>query len=297
MAIPYKTITRIKRMLTETLENAENTNLVLYHLNISQRRSSIWSTKSWGDPDEVSKEIWESAKSDAESKGGPQRYQLSSYDLDDRSGEHAVRTCTFTVDQGFQTDADPMGSMPPTPDGLMAQLMHFNNEMFRQHNAAIGALTHHLARTSEKQADQIDRLMSDRMQSLVIMEELFSKKHERDISAKSAEADIARKKELFDKVMQLGPVLLNKITGQELVRQKHSTLESSVIAFMETVKPSTLDQLVNTGVLDRQQLILFTTILEQVAKTMVPADQKAAQIAEGQAAARGDTLPPTGGTP
>jgi hypothetical protein len=173
----------------------------------------------------------------------------------------------------------------------MAQLMRFNNEMFRQHNAAIGALTHHLARTVEKQADQIDRMMGDRVSAMTAMEDLMSKKHERDIMAQRASADIDRKKELFDKVMQLLPIAVNKITGKEIVRQVHSPLEATVMAFMETIKPEHLDQLKNSGIFNQQQQLLFATILEQMVKTMVTSEQKAAQKEMAERAVNNELTP------
>lgn len=288
MAIPHKTIARIKAMLVQTLETVEKSYIVLYHLNISTRRSSISSFKEWSDPDETAPQVWESAKEHAQSMGGPQRFQISSYDPQGATDE-PIRTCTFVVDQGFTDANEQAGSEPPDAVGIVAQLMRYNNEIFRMHNAATGALTHHLANTVGKQTEQIDKLMSDRMNTIVIMEELMTRKHQREIETEQTKAEIARKDELFNKIMQLGPVAINKIAGQELVRQKNTELEAAVMTFMETVKPSTLDRLADAGILDKQQLILFSTILEQVTKTMVNSEEKKKQTEAGRAAARGES--------
>jgi len=276
MALPHKTITRITRTLQEV--EGQKTKLVCYHLNISMRKSSIWSSKNdWSDPSETAKDIWEAAQQTAQSLGGPQRFQLSIFDLDDVGSEEALRTCPFVVDSGLAQPGDSEVSEPPNNDGLMAQLMRFNNEMFRQHNAAIGALSHHLARTCENQAEQIERLMRDRMQSLVSIEELLSNKHARDLAARENEAAIERKKELFEKVMSLAPIVVNKITGKEMVRQVASPLEATVTAFMETIKPNQLDAIASSGIFNQQQQLLFATLLEQMTKHMISIEEKKQQ--------------------
>jgi hypothetical protein len=288
MALPYKTIARIKRTLNETLEVAEKSQIILFHLNIATRRSSIWADREWTDPEETAKTIWEAAKEHAQAMGGPQRFQVNTYDLDDDSTDHPVRTCVFNVDQGFTNDSEALSSETPDQTGLTVHLMRHNQELFRQHTAAVGALTHMLARTVEKQADQIDRLMADRMQTIVVMEDLMSRKHERELATRKAEQDMLNKKEMMEKIMSLAPVVVNKIAGKEIVRQKTSALEATVMAFMETIKPHHLDAFANSGLLDRQQLILLGTLLEQVTKTMITAEQKKEQLETAGKAARNE---------
>lgn len=288
MALPYKTIARIKRTLNETLEVAEKSQIILFHLNIATRRSSIWADREWTDPEETAKTIWEAAKEHAQAMGGPQRFQVNTYDLDDEPTDHPVRTCVFNVDQGFTNDSEALTSETPDQTGITVHLMRHNQELFRQHTAAVGALTHMLARTVEKQADQIDRLMADRMQTIVVMEDLMSRKHERELATRKAEQDMLNKKEMMEKIMSLAPVVVNKIAGKEIVRQKTSALEATVMAFMETIKPHHLDAFANSGLLDRQQLILLGTLLEQVTKTMITAEQKKEQLQTAEKAARNE---------
>lgn len=287
MAIPHKTITRIKSMLVETQSLFDKSLLVLFHLNVANMRTSIWSLGDWFDPEETASRIWEAAKNNGEVMGGAQRFVVMSYATDAAgTSNEPLRSCFFTIDGSFASDRDSHSSEPPTNEGLLAQLMRHNQEMFRQHNAAIGALTHQLARTVETQANQIEKLMKDRMETVVVMEDLLSRKHERDLSNKQAEAQIGRRKELFEKLMQIAPIALNKIMGKEIVRQHTSALEATVTAFMETIKPVHLDAIATSGIFNQQQLILFSTILEQMTKQMITVDEKKAQLEAADAAAR-----------
>ena len=289
MALPHKTIGRITRTLSEVM--GQKTKLVCYHLNVSLRKNSIWSSKNdWGNPEETAKDIWEAAQATAQALGGPQRFQLSVFDIEDVASEEALRTCPFTVDSGFAQPGDSEVSEPPTSEGITAQLMRYNNEIFRQHNAVVGALTHQLARTIGTQAEQIEHLMKDRMASMTAIEELLSNKHARDLATKENEAAIERKKELFEKVMQLAPIAINKLTGKEMVRQVTSPLEATVISFMETIKPADLDNIVKSGIFNQQQTLLFASILEQLTKQMVTVEEKkkASEVA-AQAVSNGFT--------
>jgi len=280
-------IKRVTRFLIETLSRTEKTELVLFHINATYRKSSIWSESTWSTPEETAVTVFEAARQHTDALGGLQRFILNAYDRSDpeAQGDQPLGSVAFKVEPPMATDTEDAGSEPATGQGMLAMLMRHNQEMHRQSNHAMGTLTYHLAKTVEKQADQIDKLMADRIATIDVMEELMSQKHDRDLAARHTEAKIERDKSMFEKAMQLGPVVLNKLAGKELVRQKDTILESVVMEFMNTIKPGHLDRLADSGLLDRQQMILFTTMLEQVTKRMVALSDKAESSQSARSAA------------
>jgi hypothetical protein len=79
-------------------------------------------------------------------------------------------------------------------------------------------------------------------------------------------------KDLFDEIMQICPIILKKLAGKETVPQK--ILESAVVQFVNTLKPEHLNRIANSGALDRQQMILFSILLEQVTAAGKMTDQE-----------------------
>lgn len=271
--------------------------LILHHLSANYRKSAIWSDDAWaGTVDETASTIYEQAREHTASLGNVQRFVCNAYDRsEDSPTERDVpfHSVAFKIEpQNLANDSDSVSSEPATSEGLLGQLMRHNNELHRQSTHAMGTLTYHLARTVEKQSDQIEKLMADRIGTIEVMEELMSRKHDREISTQQTQAKISRDKELFEKIMQLGPVILNKLAGKEIVRQKDTILESVVVQFMDTIKPEHLDRIADSGVLDRQQMILFSTILEQVTKRMVALDERAKSQQIGIAAATNQPTAP-----
>ena len=272
----------IREFLSHAIELASKIEVVMAQMDFANRKSIIWVSKWDGIKpplEEYSQEILEAAKNHASFMGGTQRFGISAFDLDREDKDHdgPIHTKGVTVEGAFQPggEGESTNSEPPTNEGLLAHLMRHNNEMFRLHNASVGALTSHLARTVEKQADQIDKLMGDRMNTIEVVEGLLSQKHTRDLEVEKTKADITRKNEMWEKIAQLGPILINKLAGQELVRQKHSTLEASIMSFLESLPHSQLETIRNSGIFNERQLVLFGTVMEQVTKAMVTQAEKA----------------------
>jgi hypothetical protein len=145
-----------------------------------------------------------------------------------------------------------------------------------------------LAHTVERQNQQIEILLGDKVRTIEVMEELYSRKDEREMAKQKAAAEIENKKLVWGKILELGPIVINKITGQPLMRQRHSELESTVLTFIETINPHKLDLISKSGIFSERQMVLFGTILEQVMKTMITPEQKAEITATADKATVGD---------
>lgn len=288
MAIPSRTIERLRKALIDVMSHADKSVLVLFHVNISTRRQSIWSDRTWSDPEETAQTVWEQASQYTDNMGGQQRFALMAYEDNDTGKEFPISTTMFIVDTslggGF---GEEHSSEPPTDQGLLSQLMRHNEAMFRTSNAATGALTHHLAKMVEKLSDENETLRHERIRTITVMENLHTQAHERDLATQAAKAEQERKDALFGKMMEIGPLLLNKVTGQEMVRAVKSPLEATVSSFMESITPNQLDQISNSGIFRPDQKVLFATILEQLTKMMITLEDKKKAAATAKAAAEG----------
>jgi hypothetical protein len=289
-------IRTIRRFLEGALQQADKIEVVIFHLDISNRKSAVLVRKWDGvQPplEEFSSEIFEGAKSHCGVLGGPQRFMLSAFDVEDETEHRApVHNAGMVVEGGYQlgTDGEMATSEPPTQEGLLAHLMRHNNEQARLNTSAMGAMIAHLVRMVESQGAQIDGLLRDKISTVQVVEDLFSRKADREIAAERSRAESKRRDELLAKILQLGPMILNKVTGKELVRQHDSALEASVIAFMESITPSTLDSIAKSNVFTERQLVMIATMLEQVTKRMVTVEEKKQTMETAERAAVGDIV-------
>jgi hypothetical protein len=274
MPTPSQNINRISGVLTETLRLTDKSEIVLYHINVSQSRFAIWSERAWTDVDETARIIWEQAKAQCDALGGAQKFSLSTFDIADKTNGTPLRTTVFTVDAPMGLDSEAASSEPPTNTGVLAQFMRHNQEMARLNAAAVGALTHHLSKTVEKQAEQIDKLMADRINAMTVMEDLMSRRHEREIETEKAHASIERNKEIFAKIATFFPIIAGKIAGKDVMHQKHTLFEATALQLAETLTPSRLDAIAASNIFSQEQLLLIGTLLEQASKQLVTAEEK-----------------------
>jgi hypothetical protein len=274
MPTPSQNINRISGVLGETLRLTDKSEIVLYHINVSQSRFAIWSERAWTDVDDTARIVWEQAKAQCEAIGGPQKFSLSTFDLSDKTNGNPLRTTVFTVDAPLGFDSEAVSSEPPTGVGLLGQLMRHNQEMARQHSAAIGSLVHHMSKMIEKLSDQNEKYMTDRITMFTTMEDLTSRRHEREIETEKAHASIERNKEIFQKVAAFLPIIANKVVGQPLMHQKFSEFEATALQFIETLTPAKLDAISGSSSWSQDQLLLLGTMLEQSTKMLATPEEK-----------------------
>ncbi len=287
-----KTITSF---LERTLTLASTFIVVIDHMDSFGRPSHI-NTSRWdgNNPplEEFRNQLWDSAYAHASAIGGTQRFTLKAFEIPDKESERRgaqeapINNATISVEGMATGDGEP--SEPATQTGLLAQLMRHNQEMMRLTIAATGALTSHLARTVESLSAKNEILMNERVHTIEVMEELYSRKDERDMQKQRVAAEIENKRMMWGKIMELAPIAINKIAGAPLMRQSHSELESTVMTFIETINPQKLDNIAKSGIFSERQMVLFGTILEQVMKTMVTPEQKAQTNSVAEKAMVGD---------
>jgi hypothetical protein len=137
----------------------------------------------------------------------------------------------------------------------------------------VGATTHHLAQTVQRQSEQIESLVAARTMDAEAREELLSRKHDREIEMHRIEGKAKRDEQIFSSVMSYLPVAINHLAGKELVRQKDTELELVAMELATQFTMPQLDRLRDSGFLNPQQLVLMATMLEKVTRRMNTMEQ------------------------
>lgn len=285
----------IIQFLEAALQLASKLEIIIEHIDGTGRAISIHRARWDGAMppiEEFRTSLWEAASHHASVLGGPQKFRIKAYDLDESGARSDVpiHLGAFVCEPASLAPLDPDAVMsePATMQGLLAALMRHNQETHRLMIASTGALTSHLARTVENLSAQNERLMAEKVQQIVVMEQLMSHKDERELERMKTQAEIERKKEMWDKIAQLAPIAINKLAGQELIRQKHSELEATMMAFIETFNGTQLDQISKSGIFSERQMVLFGTVMEQVMRSMVTAKEKQEMATTAHKASVGD---------
>jgi len=269
-------VKKIQNFIAQLAQREEESVIGLYHVNVAGKRTPVWFNDKWTittDTAELAATIYEEGRNNAGALGGLQRYLVAAFRKDDTERQDPLSTVGFMAQPDMAGEGDSALSEPATPDGLLAQLMRHNQEMFRMHNGMMGALTTHLAQTIDRLSSQNEKLVTEKMTAIITMEDLMSKKHERDITMKREEQKSLRSNDMYERVMQLLPIAVNKLAGKEIMRQKDTMLEAVAVQFMQTMTPTQLDTIAQSGMFNQQQLLLISTLLEQVSKRMVTADE------------------------
>jgi len=282
MPAPVK---KLRRFLESCLELEDDVDLVLYSINVAGRKAPVWkSSRKWTIDDAVPL-IAECSQEAANGFGNTTRFALLAFRSGDEDRSTSILNMSWALAPSASGGDDDAMSEPATDQGLLAQLMRHNSDLHRQSTGTWGMMFSYLTNIIDKQATQIDRLGNEKMSNAAAVEELVSKKHERDMDMEDRKAKQKRLDDMFGKVATLLPVVVNKIAGKELVRQNDTLLELTSTEFVGSLKPSQLDALLQTGALDKHQLALISTMLEQANKRMISAEERATASDQAQKAA------------
>ena len=189
-----------------------------------------------------------------------QRYTLSSYidGQDSPSGRINFRL-RGTSDLDLDGD-DEAGEEAPNQRGLMTQLMRHNEHNNRTLVTSVGAILTSMARRMESSDRMVEKLMEDRFRSFEIIEEAYSRKHERDMEMEQVKSKEQRIAFGIQKVSMLIPVILDKLAGSK----NPSSGDPMVLMFEELIGSMSPTQMegIRRG-LGSEQQILFITMLKR----------------------------------
>lgn len=159
-------------------------------------------------------EISGRAQTDADGLGsGVHRYTLQTVLNKGVNGNRFV----FRVRANETGDDEVAGEDSPTQKGLLGQLMRHNEANNRTLHTALGGIVSMMSRQMVSMGERMQSLEAERATTFLALEAAKTEAHDRDMDAMKTLEDEKRKGQAFDKLMQLGPVVVNRIVGKDIM--------------------------------------------------------------------------------
>jgi hypothetical protein len=205
-------------------------------------------------------EIQSRAQSDASGIGGVQRYELHVITKDKRIGARFA----FRV-RGDDEDMDGVaGDEAANQRGLLTQLMRHNEQQNRTMVNSVGAVIAMLQRTNERLEDENQMLREERRKNWDLIDAAKGRDHERELELLDAHRKGEREDMMFQKINTLFPVILNRLTGKEMMPVEDKNL---LMSFVDTLNEEQFQKILST-LKPEQQILLLTVIKEMKQKSL-----------------------------
>lgn len=188
--------------------------------------------------------------------GGVQSYGINAY-YSNHQGSIACLTVRVQSDQP-EMSATGMPTEPANQDGVLAMQMRHNESIMRTSVMAMGGVVQALQKNLDRFAHHNERLIDDRMNTLHLIEDLMSGKHERDLETERQKNDLRLREELLDKLKLLGPYVINKMMGKSVLPEQTTPEALQIRALVETLRPEQMEKL--KDVLTPDQLLAIVEI-------------------------------------
>lgn len=190
--------------------------LELRHLGASDRATVVraWTVR---DADEdlvkmVCDQLDQAAADDADGVGGVQKYAALGLDAEAKPLSRLVLRyrAEALAEAG---DGDSYDSEPANAKGLTSAAMRHAEVFAKAMSMSMAGTIEQLARQNMKLGDQNAKLMEQHAEFLAAMEELQSRKHERDLELTREAASAKQKEIVAEEVASLIPAVVQKFTG------------------------------------------------------------------------------------
>jgi hypothetical protein len=209
-------------------------------------------------------EIETSAHTDAGGLGGPQKYMVYAFFSESESKPLARFPFLEHATDSESEDDGELESEPPTTRGLTSQLMRHNEALMRTSVMGFSQMMGTLQRQLAKQADVIEKLVNEKFETLDTIEELLTKKQERDIEAKSATMKQDLMEEAGKKLLLLAPMVVNKLVGKTVLPQKSTPRDEILRNFLGSLNQDQL--MAMSGILSPEQQAAIMEIGDSLEK-------------------------------
>jgi len=163
------------------------------------------------DPAQLSEVVMNEAHKDAESQRGTTRYVVFAFKEGDAN--NFART-SFRLPGGMSHTNDDMESELPDEKGLLSQMMRHTEASFRMALSGMSEIVRGLSQQLADSNRQNNKLAQMHFQVLELGQSMLDRQAERDLSIQTQKASDDRKKQVFESLKMLFPILLKKMTGE-----------------------------------------------------------------------------------
>lgn len=235
---------------------------LFYHAPAGGKGKQIWDRRiespiTEAEIDPMISEFMEILESDAKGMGGMQRYQIEARREGTNASSGRFVAKIYGEADEEDIDADPLDHEGPTSRGLVAQSMRHTEAMTKTLMGSLGVVMGTLQRTLAQQTEVNERLINQRFESLEIIEEAMTKRHERELEAMVVTAEQDRKDKFGEMIRGLAPVAVNKLAGggRKLLPEKTTPREEMINHILDTLDPDQAAKL--QSILRPEQLIIM----------------------------------------
>lgn len=219
---------------------------------------------------------------DVEGTGQIQRYVLIAIHKSSEGYEQGAKLTIRVAPESDDEEGDMM-SEGPTKTGLLAQQMRHTEVFARIAVSSAESTIRSLGRQLEESRAQVEKLLDKNFELTELMEDLMSKRHDRDLATKEAGFKMETRQELMHKLMLIAPILVNKLLakdGKKLLKENTTAVEQLVHSIMVTIKPDQMEGLLATLTADQKMAFLsLYQAMEQF--DMKPKEGETKQITDG----------------
>jgi hypothetical protein len=161
-------------------------------------------------------EICEAAQKDADDlASGIQNYALYAFFPEDLDYFPRKVFRVAGSNEDFERDLNP--SEPPTEKGLVSQLMRHNENIMKTMTVSSSYMTGTLQRENQRLAEMNEKFAQQQVDFMVLLQDTMDQAHSRRLAEKKDEVALAMKQDVMAKLDALVPVIINRISGQNLM--------------------------------------------------------------------------------
>ena len=157
-----------------------------------------------------------------------------------------------------------LDSEPPTPMGLVSQLMRHNEALMKMAVLGSQQSLNNLSRENSRLMDQSERGFERQLEFVRLSEEMQSQKVEREAASFEAASKEARKNEFFQKIMMLAPTVINRIAKAPILPETTTPLTEMIDGFGSSLRDEQIGKLMS--ILSADQQITLVEILQTIRK-------------------------------
>lgn len=203
---------------------------------------------------------------DAEGTGQMQKYVIIAMHKGDEGWSNGAKLSIRVAPDADDEEGDLM-SEAPTKTGILAQQMRHTEVFARIAVQSADSTIRSLNKQNEELRAQVEKLLDKNFELTELMEQLMSKKHERDLATKEAGFKMETRQELTNKLMLIAPILVNKLfarDGKKILKENTTAIEQLVHSIMVSIKPDQFESLLNQ--LNTDQKIAFMSLYQAMDK-------------------------------
>lgn len=272
-----------RRFLKKCLASPDGLVKVELVLLSAKGASSIVETVKIDDPrdwssedrfDELVSNLASLAQADANGFGSPSKYYLRAKFEDASAGTPRSPVVNVHPDDGDIEGSDEYGGEPANAAGLVAQAHRHTEAFARQLVAQTQMFTQHATEMMARLSEVNQRFEADRIKSFELIEELHTRRHERDVELKKEERKDRAIEKLVSSLTPLAPIVGGKLLlgAKAPVQVKNSP---QMVSLRELAKSFTADDMAKLqGALGPERFASILEVLLSVSEEEEKSDER-----------------------